>query len=83
MSQSHRNHSAKHALPDDPSYLDFPRTDGDPELWPTNTERKVDSEGCVNFMQEVALDEPLSVKWRVGVGDAVSVALKLPCTLVL
>ncbi|KAJ7890458.1 hypothetical protein B0H14DRAFT_2497092 [Mycena olivaceomarginata] len=78
MSQSHRNHSAKHALPDDPSYLDFPRTDGDPELWPTNTERKVDSEGCVNFMQEVALDEPLSIKWRVGVGDAVSVALKLP-----
>ncbi|KAJ7091415.1 hypothetical protein B0H15DRAFT_906443 [Mycena belliarum] len=74
---SHRNHSTKHALPPNAVFLDFPRSDGDSSLWPTNTTRQVDEEGCVNYMQHVGLDEPLSVKWRVGVGDAISVALKL------
>ncbi|KAJ6619838.1 hypothetical protein B0H10DRAFT_1876393 [Mycena sp. CBHHK59/15] len=77
MSKSH-GYSNKHALPPNPSFLDFPRSDGDSAVWPTNTTRIVDSEGCVNYMQHVGLDEPLSVKWRVGVGDALSVALKLP-----
>ncbi|KAF7370540.1 Actin-related protein 8 [Mycena sanguinolenta] len=75
---SHRSHSSKHALPDNPSYIKFTRSDGDSSLWPTNTKRVVDSEGCVNFMQPVGLDEPLSIKWRVGVGDAISVAKQLP-----
>lgn len=74
---SHRGHSNKHALPSNPTYIVFPRTDGDSALWPTNTTREIDAEGCVNFMQRVGLDEPLSVKWRVGVGDAISVALKM------
>ncbi|KAJ7623176.1 hypothetical protein FB45DRAFT_924794 [Roridomyces roridus] len=69
---THRNHSNKHALPDNPVYLDFPRSDGDAALWPINTTRIVDEEGCVNFMHPVALDEPLAIKWRVGVGDALS-----------
>ncbi|KAJ7247607.1 hypothetical protein B0H12DRAFT_736890 [Mycena haematopus] len=75
---SHRSHSTKHTLPDNPTFIDFPRSDGDSTLFPTNTTRIVDDEGCVNFMQPVGLDEPLSVKWRVGVGDAISVALQLP-----
>ncbi|KAJ7043682.1 hypothetical protein C8F04DRAFT_1072948 [Mycena alexandri] len=75
---SHRNHSAKHALPNNPAFIDFPRSDGDSTLWPTNTTRIIDDEGCVNFMQPVPLDAPLSVKWRVGAGDAICVALKLP-----
>ncbi|KAJ7782034.1 hypothetical protein DFH07DRAFT_728887 [Mycena maculata] len=74
---SHRSHSTKHALPANPSWVDFPRSDGDPRLWPTNTTREVDEEGCVNYMQPVDLDEPLSIKWRMGVGDAISVALQL------
>ncbi|KAJ7180727.1 hypothetical protein C8R46DRAFT_885527 [Mycena filopes] len=74
----HRNHSTKHALPNNPAYIDFPRSDGDSTLWPTNTTRQIDDEGCVNFMHPVGLDEPLSVKWRVGVGDAICVSLKLP-----
>ncbi|KAJ6591499.1 hypothetical protein DFH09DRAFT_974599 [Mycena vulgaris] len=74
---SHRNHSNKHALPPNPTFIDFTRSDGDPTLWPQNTTREVDQEGHVNYMQPVGLDEPLSVKWRVGVGDAISVALKL------
>jgi hypothetical protein len=78
-SHSHRNHSNKHALPSNPAFIEFTRSDGDSALWPTNTTREIDEEGCVNFMQPVGLDEPLSVKWRVGVGDALSVALKLSC----
>ncbi|KAJ6581572.1 hypothetical protein B0H19DRAFT_1369885 [Mycena capillaripes] len=74
---AHRNHSNKHALPTNPTFIDFPRSDGDSTLWPTNTTREIDAEGCVNYMQPVGLDEPLSIKWRVGVGDAISVALKL------
>ncbi|KAJ7823025.1 hypothetical protein B0H13DRAFT_2291322 [Mycena leptocephala] len=75
---AHRNHSTKHALPNNPAYIDFPRTDGDSALWPTNTTREIDAEGCVNYMQPVTLDESICIKWRVGVGDAISVALKLP-----
>ncbi|KAJ6518874.1 hypothetical protein C8R45DRAFT_8229 [Mycena sanguinolenta] len=75
---SHRSHSSKHALPDNPTFIEFPRSDGDSSLFPTNTTRIVDGEGCVNYMQPVGLDEPLSVKWRVGVGDAISVAKQLP-----
>ncbi|KAJ7759250.1 hypothetical protein B0H16DRAFT_1534976 [Mycena metata] len=75
---THRNHSAKHALPSNPAYIDFPRSDGDSTLWPTNTSRIIDNEGCVNFMDPVPLDAPLSVKWRMGAGDAICVALKLP-----
>ncbi|KAJ7116061.1 hypothetical protein C8R44DRAFT_221096 [Mycena epipterygia] len=75
---SHRNHSNKHALPANPAFIDFPRSDGDSGLWPQNTTQELDEEGCVNFMQHVNLDEPIAIKWRVGVGDAISVALKLP-----
>ncbi|KAJ7696594.1 hypothetical protein B0H17DRAFT_1198102 [Mycena rosella] len=74
---SHRNHSSKHTLPNNPTFIDFPRSDGDSALWPQNTTREVDDEGCVNYMQHVGLDEPLAVKWRLGVGDAISFALKL------
>ncbi|KAJ7170508.1 hypothetical protein C8R43DRAFT_982000 [Mycena crocata] len=78
MSQKSHGYSNKHALPDNPAFIDFTRSDGDSTLWPQNTTRVIDEEGCVNFMQPLGLDEPLSVKWRVGVGDAISVALKLP-----
>ncbi|KAF7356540.1 Actin-related protein 8 [Mycena venus] len=73
-----RNHSAKHALPDDPAYIDFPRSDGDSDAWPKNTTRVVDAEGCVNYMQPVGLDESLSIKWRVGVADIMASEMKLP-----
>ncbi|KAJ6584087.1 hypothetical protein DFH09DRAFT_1029000 [Mycena vulgaris] len=77
MSGPHRNRSTKHALPPNLTFIDFPRSDGDPTYWPQNTTRKVDEKGNVNYMQPVGLDEPLSVKWRVGAGDAISEALKL------
>ncbi|KAJ7642710.1 hypothetical protein DFH06DRAFT_1052007 [Mycena polygramma] len=75
---AHRSLSTKYTLPNNPAFIDFPRSDGDSTLWPSNTTRVVDSEGCVNFMQPVGLDEPISIKWRMGAGDAISVAHKLP-----
>ncbi|KAJ7504318.1 hypothetical protein B0H11DRAFT_511367 [Mycena galericulata] len=80
MSASHRNHSNKHTLPPNPTFLDFPRSDGDRSLWPQNTTREIDEEGCVNYMQPVGLDEPISIKWRVGVGDAICFTLNLDNT---
>jgi hypothetical protein len=80
---SSRGLSNKHALPSNPSFLEFEKSDGDSALWPHNTTKVVDAEGCVNFMQHVALDEPMSIKWRVGVGAAVSSILGLPGEVVL
>ncbi|GBE86409.1 predicted protein [Sparassis crispa] len=57
-----------HTLPDNPTFLDFPRTDGDENLWPQNTERVVDHEGCVNFMRPMSIDESGTLGWRLTVG---------------
>ncbi|KAJ7224191.1 hypothetical protein GGX14DRAFT_648908 [Mycena pura] len=75
---SHRNHSNKHALPDDPVYIEFPHSDGNSNTWPKNTTEEIDDEGCVNYMRPVDLDESICIKWRVGVGDAISMQLKYP-----
>lgn len=68
------------SLPPNPSYIDFPRTDGSPSTWPPNTTRVVDHEGHVNFYQHVDLDHHQNKKWRASVGDAVSLGLKMPGT---
>ncbi|KAG2128579.1 hypothetical protein DEU56DRAFT_741948 [Suillus clintonianus] len=72
---THKGFGSSHAIPPNPTFLDFPRSDGDPSKWPTNTSPHVDSEGHVNYMRQAALDEPLSIKWRVEV--AASLATKL------
>ncbi|KAF7308486.1 Actin-related protein 8 [Mycena chlorophos] len=69
---AHRSHSAKHVLPDNPIFIDFPRSDGDARTWPTKTTEVVDADGEVNFMRPVPLDESLAVKWRMGVADAMA-----------
>ena len=74
---THKGYASSYALPTNPSYLDFPRSDGDPSIWPTNTTSRVDDEGHVNFMREVALDEPLTIKWRVEVGAALATRLNM------
>jgi hypothetical protein len=76
-----RQYSDKHTLPDNPSWIDFVRSDGDENRWPTNTTREVDAQGHVNYMRPVPLDEPgLSVKWRIEVAVALAVLLNLPGT---
>jgi hypothetical protein len=70
--------SSGHVLPSNPTYIDFPLSDGDESQWPTNTARVVDSEGHVNYMRPVPIDESLSVKWRCEVGASLALQLKKP-----
>jgi hypothetical protein len=73
-----RNISNKHELPPNPTYKSFERSDGDPNTWPRNTERVVDHEGHVNFMDPISIDMAMAIKWRVQVGEALANALKWP-----
>lgn len=60
------------------SELDFPRSDGDSSLWPSNTRRIVDQEGQVNYMHPMELDDPLCIKWREELGRLVAERTGLP-----
>ncbi|KAJ3565793.1 hypothetical protein NP233_g7419 [Leucocoprinus birnbaumii] len=54
-------------------FLDFPRSDGDPSRWPTNTTRVVDSDKQVNFMEALDIEgSGQARKWRAAVGRAVA-----------
>ncbi|RDB20827.1 hypothetical protein Hypma_012012 [Hypsizygus marmoreus] len=66
------------SIPENAHFLDFERSDGDPKSWPTNTTRIVDEEGHVNFMQPLTINDPASVRWRIGVAQGIAAALKLP-----
>ena len=72
---AHRSLGKNYALPDNPVFVDFPSSDGNPSLWPKTTTKVVDSDGHVNFMDPVPLDHSISIKWRVQVGDAVGLSL--------
>ncbi|KAI0358030.1 hypothetical protein OH77DRAFT_1421305 [Trametes cingulata] len=73
-----RRYAGAHTLPDNPEWLEFPRSDGDPSVLPKNTKQVVDSEGQVNFMRPVPLDESLAIGWRVSVGAQLAVRMGLP-----
>ncbi|KAI6164586.1 hypothetical protein EDD17DRAFT_1561350 [Pisolithus thermaeus] len=75
---SGRGVSTGYILPANPTYIDFSISDGDPSQWPTNTTRVVDSEGHVNYMRPVPLDESLCIKWRCEVGASLAVRLNKP-----
>ncbi|KAA1470251.1 hypothetical protein DENSPDRAFT_817793 [Dentipellis sp. KUC8613] len=69
---SSRNIAGGHALPSNPQWLEFERSDGDESLWPTNTECVVDHEGQVNYMRPVDDDESSSVHWRTQIAKKVA-----------
>ncbi|KAI5833367.1 hypothetical protein K523DRAFT_265477 [Schizophyllum commune Tattone D] len=75
-----RNVSNKFDLPDNPEYLDFPRTDGDSSRWPPHeqTVRVVNEDGHVDYMQYTPIDAGVCVRWRVVAGQAVARYLGLP-----
>ncbi|CDO69634.1 hypothetical protein BN946_scf184851.g22 [Trametes cinnabarina] len=73
-----RRYAGAHTIPENPTWLEFPRSDGDPSVLPRNTKQVVDSEGQVNFMRPVPLDESLAIGWRVSVGAALAVRMGLP-----
>lgn len=66
------------SVPENATFLDFERTDGDPRTWPTNTTPIVDDEGHVNFMQPVDIESSSAVRWRIGAGQGAAVALDRP-----
>jgi hypothetical protein len=71
-----RQYSDKHVLPANPSWVEFPRSDGNENNWPQNTTRVVDNEGQVNFMRPVPLDEAgPSMKWRTDIASSLARAL--------
>jgi hypothetical protein len=77
-----RQYSDKYNLPENPSWVEFIRSDGDEHNRPSNTTPEVDSEGHVNFMRLVPLNEPgVSAKWRTEVGAALATLLNWPSTL--
>ncbi|KAF8141520.1 hypothetical protein EV363DRAFT_1204315 [Boletus edulis] len=73
-----RSISSGHVLPPNPTFIDFSVSDGDQSQWPTNTTRVVDSEGHVNYMRSVPIDESLSIKWRCEVGASLALQLGKP-----
>lgn len=75
--RGHKGFSSSHVIPPNATFLDFPRSDGDPSNWPTNNTPHIDSEGHVNYMRQAALDESLSIKWRVEVAAALASKLNM------
>ncbi|KAF9466099.1 hypothetical protein BDZ94DRAFT_1158717 [Collybia nuda] len=66
------------SVPENATFLEFERSDGDRRTWPTNTTPIVDSEGHVNFMQPVDLESSSAIRWRIGAGQGAAVALERP-----
>ncbi|KAG5723675.1 hypothetical protein E4T56_gene20246 [Termitomyces sp. T112] len=67
-------------MPKNPHFLDFERSDGNSSRWPTNTTRVVDSSGEVNYMQPLTLEHPQTIKWRLGVAQAIAAATGMPAS---
>ncbi|TFK53434.1 hypothetical protein OE88DRAFT_1625796 [Heliocybe sulcata] len=74
----HRGLSGHHSLPENPSWIEITRSDGEPSRWHQNTTEVVDHEGHVNFMRPFDLDESTSVHWRKGLGMNIAKRLGMP-----
>ncbi|KAH9852646.1 hypothetical protein C2E23DRAFT_824673 [Lenzites betulinus] len=73
-----RRHAGAHTLPENPEWIEFPRSDGNYALLPKNTEQVVDGDGHVNYMRPVGLEESQAILWRVAVGSQLAVRMGLP-----
>ncbi|KAI9451685.1 hypothetical protein BJY52DRAFT_1125022 [Lactarius psammicola] len=67
-----------HALPPNPVYLDFGKSDGDTKQLPTNTREVVDADGQVNYMKPLELDDSSNIHWRSQVAMKVAERLGRP-----
>lgn len=70
-------------LPPNPTFKEIPNSDGDSRRWPSNTTKIIDSDGQVNYMYYVPIDEGMAIKWRVSVGEALGNALGWPSKLLI
>ena len=78
MSMRRSLNQRTHAIPANAAWIEFERSDGNPKQWPKNTSQEVDSEGHVNFMRPVGLDESVAVLWRKTVGKFVAQKMGKP-----
>ena len=53
--------------PADARWIEFPRTDGNPDKWPVFTGER-DTNGAINFFRPIHIDEKSAVDWRKKVG---------------
>ncbi|KAF9530438.1 hypothetical protein CPB83DRAFT_905381 [Crepidotus variabilis] len=66
------------AWPKNPTYIEFKRSDGNSDSWPTSTTQVVDHEGQVNFFQHLLSENAQNKRWRHMVGEAVAKSLNMP-----
>jgi hypothetical protein len=71
------------ALPLNPEFLEFERTDGDAKQWPTNTKEVVDGDGQINYMKPLGPDDSSDIHWRCQVAMKVAERLGNPCTCLI
>jgi hypothetical protein len=77
MSQQHHRSNIV-TPPEDPTWIEFKASDGDPRRWPTSTTLEVKG-GSVNHMRLVPLDEVgPAIKWRLMVAAGVAKLMYLP-----
>jgi hypothetical protein len=73
----------KDAMPENPSWIDFNRSDGHSDHWPTNTEGKLDDIEYIDSWRLVPVDEPgRSIKWRKEIAMSVAESMKLPSKVI-
>jgi len=66
------------SLPPNPTYLDFPRSDGNASTWPPQTTRILDHDGHVNYYEVISPEHAQHIRWRVNVAIAVARQLDMP-----
>jgi hypothetical protein len=68
-------------LPENPTWIDFKRSDGCSDRWPKNTSRKIKHARYIDVFRVVDLDEPgRSIKWRCDIGRGLANMMNLPST---
>ncbi|KAG2011803.1 hypothetical protein CC2G_011877 [Coprinopsis cinerea AmutBmut pab1-1] len=66
------------AIPDNPVWITFERSDCAVPNPPPNTVRIVDEDGCINWMKQLDLNDNHSIKWRVQVGHQIALDKGIP-----
>jgi hypothetical protein len=65
-------------MPESPSWIEFIRSDGHSDHWPTNAKGKPNDIGYLDSWRLVPVDEPgVSIKWRKEIGMSVAGSMML------
>lgn len=69
---------ADRKLPPNPEFLDWPRSDGDPRRWRTDTVLIEDQNHHINYHRIIEDQEGPSIHWREDIAAYVAQVLGLP-----